>query len=66
MFDEAKTLESFYRLLSELTKSGEEKVLEVWLKEGKKISLEVVVRNNKADVPRLRLVKNCGKPSRSG
>lgn len=56
MFDEAKTLKAFYILLSSLSTSQQEKILEVYLRNGKKLSLKVEVRDNTPDDRRLKLV----------
>lgn len=45
MFDQRKSLEAFYILLSSLSTAQQEKILEVYLKNGRRICLKVEVAN---------------------
>lgn len=56
MYDKTKSLESFYKLLSELPHPEDERYLEVWLSNGRKISFKIDLTNNRIEEKGLRLV----------
>jgi hypothetical protein len=46
MFDKARSLESFLKLLNNLSREDAEKVLEIYLRNGRRLTLKVEVTDN--------------------